>query len=880
VRLAMKQRLEYTCGPSKAEAGAAPLANHVSLLHPVTRPMELVHQKWMEGSSSDTERILREPLVSVICFCKNHASTIKRCIDSVLNQSYRNIELIIQDGASTDGTLELLRAYQDPRIKLISESDSGPAEAFWKALNRCRGDIVGSCLSDEELLPEAIAHAVAGFQKEPTLGAVTFDGYVTDTNGRIVAEFNAGDFNFVDYLFGSYCPLWVASFFRRQALVEVGLGKSDWTIGCLEFEIWCRVAARQSVRHFPIRIAHYGVSPNQLSNKPEAFLEHFESRALVIRKMFSEEGFFGDNQVLMRGCLYNQLYLLYNHVLAYKLIEHAALLSRRMQEILDGMTYAERFRHLEYFPSSDAVADDLRMLKAVNNLWVRVALTIPARTRQRIPRRIKGALRTILSTAMWAPVGARRLLLLLLGHISRSPGASTPLPNIGRPATISPRLYEEVAQIYYARGQIDEALRLWDSATKGNDPIVDGLACQARLLSPSANNASLLGAQKEWAMRHASAGTLPPVSKRSLTKNGHRIRVGYYCAFLDSDAIRYQLLPFVQHRNRERFEAIGYSPSPASADITNGFDEMRITGAMSDKRFVEQVRSDQIDIFVELSGFSPHNRFAAMAMRCAPVQISYLNHTGTSAVPNVDYVLADGICVLPEEDQFYTERVHRLPGSFFCFDYGNADLPPEGAPPSLRNGYVTFCSFGSGGKINRQLIQMWSEILKRVPRSVLYIRNNQTSKADNRKFLQDQFSWYGVPPERLRILGGTDRHGILRSYGEADISLDTWPYCGGNTIAESIWQGVPVITLKGDRFSSRYGASLITATGCPELVAETPEHYVQIAQMLAGSPERMSEYRANLRTMAKVHGFSDSRLFAAKLEAAYVEMLQRSVPGG
>jgi predicted O-linked N-acetylglucosamine transferase (SPINDLY family) len=112
-----------------------------------------------------------------------------------------------------------------------------------------------------------------------------------------------------------------------------------------------------------------------------------------------------------------------------------------------------------------------------------------------------------------------------------------------------------------------------------------------------------------------------------------------------------------------------------------------------------------------------------------------------------------------------------------------------------------------------------------------------------------------------------------------DISLDTWPYCGANTVGESIWQGVPVITLKGNRFSSRYGASHVTAAGCPELIAATPERYVEVAAELAASLERIRHYRRNLRQMAKDHGLSDPHRFARKLERAYTEMMKTKNAG-
>jgi len=474
-----------------------------------------------------------------------------------------------------------------------------------------------------------------------------------------------------------------------------------------------------------------------------------------------------------------------------------------------------------------------------------------------------------------APVNARSLLSFIVSAIRRRMSASVGRGELPGPG-ISPQLYHEVAQRYYARGQIAQALELWGAARKLNSATIDGLACQARLMLHSSTNETLLTAQQDWAARHTRPATRAPEPYRRSNEKG-RIRVGYFCSFLDSDTIRYQLAPFLRYHDRGQFEVFGYSPIPVSPDIGKAFDHLRVTGAMSDEAFVRAVRADQIDIFVELTGFSPLNRFAAMAMRCAPVQVSYLNHTGTSGVANVDYVLADSTGVSPQEDRFYTERVYRLPGSFFCFDYSGSDLPPVAPPPSIRNGYVTFCCFGSGGKLNRYLIKIWSQILRRLPDAVLLLRNNQTSHPDNRRFLQDQFAWHGVPAERLRILGGTDRYNILKCYEEADISLDTWPYCGGNTIAEAIWQGVPVVTMKGNRFSSRYGASLMIAAGCPELVAATPDEYVRIAVDLANSPGRLASYRENLRSMAKVHGLSDPQKFARNVETAYVEMLSTAM---
>jgi predicted O-linked N-acetylglucosamine transferase (SPINDLY family)/glycosyltransferase involved in cell wall biosynthesis len=842
--------------------------------------MELIHQKWLERASSDTERILGNPLVSIICFCRNRADTIRRCIDSVLGQSYKNLEFVVQDGASTDGTLEILKSYRDPRVKIVSEPDSGPAEAFWRVMNRCQGDIIGTCLSDEELLPDALERAVSHFRAEPYLGAITGDGYVTDTKGRIVDEFNAGEFNFVDYLFGLYCPFWPGSFFRRQALIEVGLRSGRWTIECLEFETWCRLATMHEVKYIPERMSKYAVHEMQLSQTKEAFHEHFDHRALLIRHMFSKEGFFGEDEVFLKGCLYNQLYLLYNHVRAYKLVEQEKLLAGRLQELRSSIPMTERIRYFEYFgflarraAGKASKSRDASVLRRIRALWIRVALCLPSSWRKGLPPRIKEFLRLIFTATLFIAANARHFMhVSLLGLRQWASGniAAPPLPE----PDFRPSVYHNVAHLYYARGQVEQALQMWKKAEAMRDALVDGIACQAMLMSPTATNEKLLERQQSWAELHAQPISALARHSWNPYDGKRKIRVGYACAFLDSDTVRAIMVEVIRERDRARFEVFGYSPSPVSHDVLDVFDGVRRTGGLSDERFVQLVRSDQIDILVELTGFSPQHRFVAMASRCAPVQISYLNHTGTSGVPNVDYVLADPVCVLPDEDRFFSEKVWRLPGCFLSYTYDRMKTLPPAATPSRRNGYVTFGCFGSGGKINIRVIELWAEIMRRVPGSVFAVRNAQLDSPSNRRFMEQRFARYGIGPERLRIEGGTDRMGILESYNRIDISLDTWPYCGGNSIAEPIWQGVPVVTLRGERFSSRYGASLVTAAGCPELVANSADEYIEISAQLAGAPDRLDYYRRELRALAKQHGMSDAHAFARKLEAAYIEMLQ------
>jgi glycosyltransferase involved in cell wall biosynthesis len=825
-------------------------------------------------------RVEDQPLVSIICFCKDRAVTIRRSIESVLSQSYRNIEFVVQDGASTDGTVEILQSYQDPRIRLISEPDSGPGEAFWRVLNRCEGKIIGTCLSDEELLPDAVAEAVERFHQNPHVGAITGDGYITDLDGKITGDFIAGEFNIVDYLLGRYCPLWPASFFRKQALLDVGLKSHTWTIECLEFEIWCRLGTQHVVKYFPGRVAKYGVHSTQLSNTAKYFTEHFDHRAKVIRELFSERGFFGADEIKLNGCLYNQIYLLYAHVKAYELKDAADHLAKRLNQIKEKIPISRRVDYMEHFnfvSGTSSVFDSLspidriQFFRNVNQIWCQVALSFSARVRRAIPPGIKRGGRRLLALAVFMLFDTRQFIR----YVSKYLKLIAKGESFNRPSTpeFSPKVYSDVAERYYARGQIAQALQLWQRAEVLKDPIIDGMACQAMLMLPHVSSFDLAAMQKNWASRHAIPLTVSVPLKTGPYHGERPIRIGYLSTFFDSYVFRSQLGQVLRERNRAKFKVFGYSTEPVSHDTRKLFDDFKVTGIISDKEFIEVVRQDQIDICIELTGFSPLNRFSAMASRCAPIQVSYLNHTGTSGVENVDYILADDICVPKHEEAFFTERVFRLPGCFFCFNYDWDGVPPVSVPPFEKNGFVTFGTFASGGKLNDCVIAMWAKILHGLPESRLILGNHQLSSICNREYMAARFQRQGIDPQRLKLFSGMDRHACIRLYDEIDVSLDTWPYCGGNSVAEALWQGVPVVTLKGNRFSSRYGASLVTAAGCPELVAMTDQEYVNLAIELGNARDRLRHYRVHLRHMAVESGLSDPKKFAVRLDAAYESMI-------
>ncbi|MGH6804600.1 MAG: hypothetical protein ACREC3_14725, partial [Methyloceanibacter sp.] len=580
-----------------------------------------------------------------------------------------------------------------------------------------------------------------------------------------------------DYLFSRYCPFWPGSFFRRQALIDVGLKYHQWTIGCLEFEIWCRLGTQHNVKYFPGFVSKYSVNEDQLSNTPKNFNEHLDNRTKVVEALFSEKGFFGADPVKKTACLYSQYYLFYHHTRTYKVFDQMEAIYHRMKALYDGMGPMERLEYNSTFSTLDINFDERTEVRGkIFHLWMRIASMVPRFIRRAISQDTKQAVREIVMNLLF---GLYSYIFYYKKNTTQQEkteaifGLTTP--------SFSGRLYYDMAQLYYARGQISQALQMWRRAEELKDATIDGLACQAMLMSPTATHEGLMAAQRRWAERYAKPDPTLGDYDWKRYDGRRKIRVGYFCSSLDSDTIRFMMSAVIKQHDRKQFTVFGYSSSGVPPDIKRCFDVVRAAPGLSEEQFVQLVRSDEIDILVEMSGFSPFHRFKAMALRCAPIQISYLNHTGTSAVPNVDFILTDEVGVLREEDRYYTEKVWRLPGSFFCFNYDMVQSPPVAEPPFRSNGFITFGCFGSGGKINDDLIAIWARILARVPRSRIYIRNNQLTPADNRRFMLDRFLHHGIDAGRTRLEGGATREEIVKSYDRMDISLDTWPYCGGNT---------------------------------------------------------------------------------------------------
>jgi glycosyltransferase involved in cell wall biosynthesis len=209
------------------------------------------------------------PLVTVFVNCKNGQATVRKCIESVLDQRYQNVELLFHDGGSSDGSVNIAEEYRGrhpQRVIINQEADSNPAVGLFRAIKACRGDIIGSCMADEALHPHAVEVAVKEFKATPEVGAIYGDAQVVDDSGDAIDRFSGHPFSLERYLLREIDQPFVSSFFRRDALLKVGLMTRDWRLNIGEFELWLRLGLDFPIRHVPGIIADYGVSPRTLSS--------------------------------------------------------------------------------------------------------------------------------------------------------------------------------------------------------------------------------------------------------------------------------------------------------------------------------------------------------------------------------------------------------------------------------------------------------------------------------------------------------------------------------------------------------------------------------------------------------------------------------------
>ncbi len=288
---------------------------------------------------------------------------------------------------------------------------------------------------------------------------------------------------------------------------------------------------------------------------------------------------------------------------------------------------------------------------------------------------------------------------------------------------------------------------------------------------------------------------------------------------------------------------------------------------MSDEQLAELIRRDRIDILVDLTLHMAQNRMLVFARKPAPVQVTWLGYPGTTGLETMDYRLTDPYLDPPgETDAFYTEKSLRLPHTFWCMDpeaLGASEMPGINPPPAERAGHVTFGCFNNFCKVNQPLLELWSRVLDAVPGSRMVLLAPPGSR---RQWVARTLG------ERVDFVSRDSRRNYLRFYNRIDLGLDTLPYNGHTTSIDSLWMGVPVVTLLGRTVVGRAGFSQLSNVGLSELAATTADQFVELAAKLAADLPKLTELRRTLRERTRSSPLMDGERFARDIESAYRQM--------
>jgi predicted O-linked N-acetylglucosamine transferase (SPINDLY family) len=311
--------------------------------------------------------------------------------------------------------------------------------------------------------------------------------------------------------------------------------------------------------------------------------------------------------------------------------------------------------------------------------------------------------------------------------------------------------------------------------------------------------------------------------------------------------------------------------------VREGCDRFIEVSGWSDERVVEWMREQQVDIAVDLMGYTREARSGIFARRCAPVQVNYLGYPGTLGAGFMDYLIADEFVIPPGSEQHYTEQVVRLPECFQPNDdkrqigerlsREQAGLPASG---------MVYCSFNNSYKINPRMFEVWCRVLKAVPGSVLWLVGETQEVREN---LWREGEARGVERERLIMARRLPYAQHLGRLGAADLFLDTLPFNAGTTASDALWAGLPVLTCAGEAFAARMAGSLLTAVGLPELITHDLEAYEALAIELGREPGKLLALRTHLQGAGHRSALFDTTRYCRHLEDAYRQMHERAARG-
>jgi predicted O-linked N-acetylglucosamine transferase (SPINDLY family) len=433
-----------------------------------------------------------------------------------------------------------------------------------------------------------------------------------------------------------------------------------------------------------------------------------------------------------------------------------------------------------------------------------------------------------------------------------------------------------LAESLFNLGDVERAI---DAFRRAATDASMGEALEANLAiilpgSASAGNADVFSARRAWGRRLAAG--VGPVERPPRPPSGGKLRIGYVSAFFDRPNWMKPVYGVINHHDRGRFEVhlvcLGGDPSAASGYRDHDHDVIWQVRSCSDEEVARLLAAAGIDVLVDLNAYSVPKWLRLFLRRPAPMQLGWFNSFATSGLDCYDGIVGDETVIPAAEEGFYTERVLRVRGTYLAFEVLHS--APDVAPPPCNSneGRLTFGALASAYKLNDLTLGVWTRILRSAPSARLLLRANTLADPSCRDHLYARFAALGVARERIDLEGGAAHFEFLRSYDRIDVALDTFPYNGGTTTTEALWQGVPVLTYVGDRWVARTSASLLRAAGLDDWVARDEEDLVAKASALArdpATPSRLAALRAGMRTHLAASAACDVTKLCRELEQIY-----------